>query len=635
MQPTRGSIQVSMKEESDALRGFLVRLEPMNYALRAALTHSVKGLRDLRVVGQALDCVANDHNARLIQEVAQAHEYSIEFKDPTTELVFTKCLMQGISRHLAAEAYAGWRAGLIDDKMADVESPTGQFELAPYQRAAVAISRMAKDYALFMEQGTGKTPVVVSRVNTDARELKENRMLRVLVLCPKQLRTNWKNEFANFSTLPGKVTVFRDSMVKRVRAIIGAMTQENGERFTVVIASFGLMVQSWDSVLKHVPWDLVVIDESQGIKAPGAQRTKVAMHVRDRSTARMVLTGTPIINGVMDLYSQLEFLGEGTSNYRSAHAYKGRFHTIERQGGYAVATASAENIPEIKERLAQVSFQVRKEEVLKDLPPKQYDVLEVEMTERQQADYDALATQLALEIESALAKAELDNRRELVVNNAFVKLMKLAQITSGFLVLNEERDADGDVVHEHEVIFYPDNPKLEQLMEEVKALPQDEKMIVWSSWVPAIKQIAARFKADGIEHELFYGLTSEADRERAVHRFNNDPTCRFLIGNPAAGGAGLNLLGYDYASEPPTQGTDCTCQIYFAQSHKPAERWQSEDRPHRRGTRRPVRTRDLVVPDSIDEEIRIRVTQKKKHALEVQDLREILNSILEKLKERR
>lgn len=628
-----GKIRVAVKEEPDAVRALHVTLEPNHYGLLIKLKSSANGLRNCTVVGRTLDCIANDYNADLIEQLAKEFDYEVEFANDLAKMLYQRCSIQGLMRKRAAEMRATWQTGAIDDKMAAVESPEGQFALAPYQRAACAISRLSRDYALFMEQGTGKTPIVVSRVNTDAKALTENRMYRALILCPKQLRTNWANEFKNFSTVPGKVTVFRDSLVKRLRALVQALTPENDEKFTVVIASFGLMVESWDEVLKHVPWDLAVIDESQNIKAHGAKRTKMCMRVRERAAARMILSGTPIVNSVMDLYSQLEFLGEGMSNYRSMHAFRARFSQVERRGNTTVNVPMLDNIPEIKQRLAEVSFQVRKEDVLKDLPPKQYDIIEADMTERQWTDYEALATRLALEIEAELDATD-ENKREMVVNNAFVKLMKLAQITSGFLILNEERDEDGTIVHERETIFYPDNPKLKELMEEVRALPQDEKMIVWSCWVPAIQQIHGAMAAEGIDHVLFYGQTSEKDREAAVWRFNHDPACRYLVGNQAAGGAGLNLLGYDYDVSPPTQVTDCTTQIYYAMSHKPAERWQSEDRPHRRGTRRPVKTRDLVVPCSIDEEIRVKVTQKKKSALEIQDLREILSNIIERMRDR-
>jgi hypothetical protein len=163
----------------------------------------------------------------------------------------------------------------------------------------------------------------------------------------------------------------------------------------------------------------------------------------------------------------------------------------------------------------------------------------------------------------------------------------------------------------------------------------------------------------------------------AVWKFNCDPNCTVFIGNPAAGGTGLNLLGYDtklYKPEPVMEGvnqiaaivmdndwmsynemdcrweedpngincfdsyekhyvktalppTYCDHVIYYAQNWSYPHRAQSEDRAHRRGTTTHVRYTDLVVPGSIDEEIRVRVVEKKVSATKIQDVRSVLQRI--------
>ncbi len=213
------------------------------------------------------------------------------------------------------------------------------------------------------------------------------------------------------------------------------------------------------------------------------------------------------------------------------------------------------------------------------------------------------------------------------MQNVLTKLLRLAQITSGFVKWDAVHEVDGTVLHAAEIEQFTPNPKIDALVEAVREMPQDEKMIVWCCFVNDIKAISKRFEEEGIEHVLYYGATKEADREASVSAFNGRRSCRVFVGNAAAGGTGLNLLGYPPGREDEYE-TDATETIYYSQNWSPTQRWQSGDRNHRRGTRRQVRERDLCVPGTIDEEIRTRVMQKRTVAMAVSDIREILKNVL-------
>lgn len=573
----------------------------------------------------SLSCTVNDLNALVIHDAANGE---LEFVDDTAKAYFEKELALGLALNETAKKHAAWELNktVPDGTLCENED----LPLADYQRVACHLSRSVPGFAYFMEQGTGKTPPVVVRICTDAQELKEDRMYRVIVVCPKNVRLNWKNEIERFASCPGKVVVLRDGPVKRIRALAQAMSRENDEKFTVVIVSYGLLVQSWDTVLKYIPFDLAVCDETHNFKAPKAGRTEAVLALRDNATKRMALTGTPVVNSALDLYTQLEFLEKGLSGFKSFNAFKNKFGVYAKShDGTRDVLQGVQNLPVIKERLAQVSFRVTKDQVLKDLPEKQYDIVEVEMGTKQAEDYAQLSTQLALEIEEMLDKAE-ESKRSLIMNNALVKMMKLAQITSGFLYLSAERGPDGEVIHEKDIYFYRDNPKLDALEEEIRQMGPNDKWIIWSCWRPDMQMIAARFSKMGLNFVEFHGGTKDLDREESVRRYNYDPSCKLFLGNPEAGSAGLNLLGYDYDGSPPQLLTNTTRMIHYANSYKPVQRWQSDDRGHRRGTRCPVRISDLVVPNTIDEDIRVRVLNKKKSALDVQDLREILKKVRER-----
>ena len=498
------------------------------------------------------------------------------------------------------------------------------FPLNPYQIVGLHCSAKNIGYGLFMEQGTGKTPIVIARVCNEA--IKTSHVYKALIVCPKGVRMNWEAEFKRFSTCEGRVTVLRGGIMERARQVIDACIGVKDLNYSVVVCSYETMSNTW-SFLKAINWDLAVLDESHYIKSVKTKRYKAAMLLRDRSKKRMILTGTPITNHMLDLYSQLEFLQKGGSGFSSFRAFKAFYGIYQASKSGIKALVGFENVPFIQERLARQSFIITRKEALPNLPKMVYDVHEVEMTKIQQTYYDDLSKQLALEIEDDLDKAE---NKQLVVNNVLVKLLRLAQITSGFITWDGKASADGLSLSPKTIERLDPNPKLDGLMELLKGKGPDQKTIIWACWRQDIKSIRARLLLEGCKPVVFYGATSDKDRKIAEDRFNEDPTCMDFIGNPAAGGTGINLLGYDYKSTPSVLTTNCDHEIYYSQNWSSVLRAQSEARPYRRGTRVQVRVTDLCVPKTIDEEIRARVMNKRITAYEIADVRKILANILEK-----
>jgi len=452
----------------------------------------------------------------------------------------------------------------------------------------------------------------------------ENRMYRAIVVCPKNVRANWKNEFEAFGTRPGVVTVLRGGDMERTKLLIDTFAAKDCD-YAVVVCSYETMVRSW-KVLKHINWDLAVLDEGHYIKSPYTQRTKQAWQLRDNSSARMVLTGTPIANTPLDLFAQFEFLGKGWSGFSSWDNFRKFYGVYEANGQTGrEMLVGMQNLPFMQERLARMSYIIRKEEALPNLPDKVYDVYEVDMTSEQREIYEQVRDQLAVEIENEL---DASDNKQLTINNVLTKLLRLAQITAGFVKWDAIADPDtGDVLRPSMIDRFDPSPKIEACLELIKEKGPLEKTMIWTCWVQNIKSLSAALTLAGIKHVTFYGGTSDAEREEAERLFNEDPECKVFIGNPAAGGTGLNLLGYP-PKRPDDAQTNCTHIIYFSQGWSSIHRSQSEDRAHRRGTRVPVRITDLCVPGTIDEEIRTRVLKKRMIAYAVSDVKEILRNVL-------
>ena len=204
-------------------------------------------------------------------------------------------------------------------------------------------------------------------------------------------------------------------------------------------------------------------------------------------------------------------------------------------------------------------------------------------------------------------------------------MLRLAQITSGFVGIPEVIEENGICVQSKKVNRFDPNPKIEAIVEILKEKEDNQKTLIWTNWVQNIKTLKARLDYEKIKSVTYYGDTSDRDRQEAVCRFNEDPETKVLIGNPRAGGVGLNLLGYKIGTEATTW---CDHVIYFSQNWSAVDRSQSEDRPHRRGTKTHVRYTDLVVPATIDEEIRCRVMDKRISALRIQDVRAVIARLM-------
>jgi SNF2 family DNA or RNA helicase len=561
---------------------------------------------------------------------------------PESQLVFegeARTVYDFLLLRFMQQTISSQQRAIYDLNGSEPELPDDWFDhsekpLAPYQRVGSLTTIGLDGSGLFMEQGTGKTPTQISRIMYEAAQMRRrdpNSMMRVLIVAPKNVRRNWRNEVYAFATLPGKVTILKGTQLDRVKLLVEAMQPDPECLYSIVICSYEAVDRSWDAIEvvgENGGWDLGVLDESHFVKNPYCKRQQTFFKLRDLCRMRSCMTGTPVTNTLLDLYGQFEFMGEGLSGFQSWKKFRSFYAKYERDAitgrdefmGY-------KNLPFLQERLARLSFMISKKKALPDLPPKNYDTLEVSMTRLQAKYYKDLCKQLALEIGEDLDSPDV---KKININCILTKLLRLAQITSGFVSWDANVDDEGEVLAPKRIEFLPENPKLEALMEIIKTSSPKSKLQVWTCFRPDIQQISARLTKEGVKHVVFYGSTSDKVREQAEHDFNNDPDTKVFVGNPAAGGVGLNLRGYN-PDAPVDHGMNCDHVIYLAQNWSMVGRAQSEDRAHRRGTRVPVQYTTVFVPDSIDEEIFNRVNEKIQAAMSIQDVKNIMKRVLETL----
>jgi len=562
----------------------------------------------------------------------------IIFRSQDSKNLYYFVLKRFLSQTIRSEDQARFKLEGILPEMPRTFTDHEELKLSPYQKACVSISYRQGGYAFFMDPGTGKTAPSIARVCAEAKEIRKvgKRMMRVLIIGPNQVRSNWANEFKRFATIPGRTTILKGGKVKRIQLLAHALRANDKVGFTAVIAgwdTFASEMKGEMPIFSRLHWDLIIYDESHYAKGPNTQRFKACAEMRDFSTSRLSLTGSPFDNSLMDLWAQQEALGEGMSGFISHSAsreFYGKYERSVRDGaGNSIRKlVGYENIPLFKERLSRMSFSLTKDEANLHLPDKVYDTWEVEMTPKQDELYRQLEAQLLIEIKSELESA---GNKTLQVEHILTKLMRLAEITSGYVKWDPIYDLDGgEVIRPGYREEFSPNPKSDAIVEIFKEDFANDplgKKIIWATFVQNIEAIHTRLQAEGYKGGKFYGATSEKERENVLYGINNDPSYQYLVAHPKAAGAGLNLLGYN-PEFPERTDTYVDHMIIISQSWSATERRQLEDRAHRRGTRNNVRITSLICPDTIDQEIDDRVLLKRKRALSLRDIGEILERVL-------
>lgn len=609
---------------------FAMRNGQRTYA--SSVTHKFAGRvperREIDHLENRWSFAATDFTALVMN--AHWRDEAIEFT-PEARVMYEFLLVRFFKQTLNSRAKAAYKLeGAIPELPRDfVDHP--QRPLMKFQRVALATQLFEQGANLWMEQGTGKTPVVISRINYESHALyqREKRMYRALIVVPKNMRMNWHNKIVDFAVRPGKVTVLRGGQLERIKLLVESFKSDSDSEYTVVICSYEAVTRSWEA-LRMVEWDFCCLDEAHMIKGHYTKRWTKMTELRELCKSRVGLTGTPIANSLFDAYTQLEWLGDGLSgfsNFKAFREYYGKWAEHENKTAIRQQLVGYKNLPVLQERIARLCFMITRKEAMPELPSKTYDVLEIEMTPMQRDYYIALQKQLMIEIQLDMEKS----KKQMTANHVLTKLLRLSQITAGYVKWDAQFDDEGNLLNGdglYEEIT--PNPKIEAVVELLKSKQPDEKTIIWTNWVAAIKMLSKRLAEEGIKHVTYWGGTSDDNRQIAQDTYNMDPEVKVFIGNPAAGGVGLDLWGYipEWAGTPRDHGCNTTQVIYFSQSWSMIHRGQSEDRAMRRGTRVPVQVTDVVMPGTIDVEIMERVLNKQVSAMQLQDVRDIMERVL-------
>jgi non-specific serine/threonine protein kinase len=454
------------------------------------------------------------------------------------------------------------------EKIEPRQMPSGFVgELYHYQKAGFDWLHFLHDYnfggCLADDMGLGKTMQALAfLLSLRGASGSTHAKAPDLIVAPRSVLFNWEREAAKFT--PGlKVSVHAD--VTRSKSIDAYADSD------LVLTTYGVMLRDI-SILRQCKFHYVVLDESQAIKNPLAQTARAARLLNTEH--RLALTGTPIENGVLELWSQFAFLNPGLlgtlDRFRSEFA-----SAIERQ--------QDDDSAQVLRKIVQPFLLRRtKDQVAPELPPRSDQALINEMEPAQQKLYNKIRDQYRAQLLGLLDEKSTNGQTQMKILEG---LLRLRQICNHPVLVDKS--------------YQGQSAKLNALIETMETLrAEGHKALVFSQFTQMLALVRKEMDDRGIPYVYLDGSTR--DREQRVDQFQNSPEIPFFLISLKAGGVGINLTAADYV-------------LHIDPWWNPAVEQQATDRAHRIGQTKPVFVYRFITKNSVEE--RILLLQDRKRAI--------------------
>lgn len=439
------------------------------------------------------------------------------------------------------------------------------------------------------EMGCGKT---LTTIAVAGALYNLGKIDRVLVVAPTSVCNVWPHDLNQFATFPWEARVLLGDKKKRLKAL---NELENWPFKALRIAVINYESTHRDGIFEALAAykpDLIVCDESQRIKNPSAAQSKALHKLGDAAPFRMILSGTPVQNNAVDLYSQYRFLDPAVYG-ANFYAFKNRYCIMGGYGQHQIV--GYRNMDELVEKEHSVAYRVTKEECL-DLPQQTFINRYVQFTDAEQAIYEQLRKSSFLELETG------ENVTATTILTMYLRLM---QLTGGFLTADESTRPK-----------QVNTAKLDALADIVDDYVVDagKKLVIFARFRAEIAAIENLLRLRKIQYGSIYGDVPMEERGKIVEDFQTNPDTKVFVAQIQTAGLGITLHAASTA-------------VFYSYDYNYANYAQALARIHRIGQHLPVTYIHLVVDGSIDEKILAALENKEDMAKTVVDSwREVLTA---------
>jgi len=464
----------------------------------------------------------------------------------------------------------------------------------PYQMDALNKSWPHDSFALFMQMRTGKTFVTINLMAARAQDGQLNAML---VVCPTSAKPVWDMEMEKHCPLPYSLHMIQAGGKKAALKFI----DEECDGIKVMVVGVEALSQgsAYDIAFKFTAKykTLVACDESTTIKTPKKTRTDNACNLADIGHSRVILNGTPVTQGVQDLWSQYRFLNWMIIKQKSYYNYMHRYCIMGGFEGRKVV--GYDNLKELMDRIGPYTYQISTAEAI-GLPDR---VSETLMVEPSPAQKKAL-----VDLGDPMMVTDLDGDT-LDVETVLERMIRYQQIVGGHFPFDKD---DG----QHGIKAFPGkNPKMEEMMAMIENFPENEKVIIWARFTPELDMILDKLHTEyGLKSCAWYrGGMTDSERRNSLEQFRDNPACRFFVANQMSGGRAIDLA-------------TASVHIYYSNTFSLDDRLQSEMRTNSSNQKaKSILYVDIVMNHKIDINIAGALANKK----------EVADYVEAELKERR
>ena len=398
--------------------------------------------------------------------------------------------------------------------------------------------------------GLGKTLQTIMFIK---QRLKADLNRNFLIVCPTSLIYNWESEFKKYA--PNiKVKVIADLRKKREKVF------DELQNYEVFITSYGLLREDIEKY-KNIEYDTFIIDEAQTIKNVNALITKAVKQIN--ASTRIALTGTPIENSILELYSIFDFVMPGF--FGTVNNFQKKYNGILKDV----------NDPIKQEFLSLINpfiLRRKKKDVIKELPDKIENNILVDLCDEQKKLYLSEVKKITQDIKNNMRNNTF-SKNKLVILQELTRLRQLCIAPS--LCIND---------------YNGKNSKIDTAIELIEnAISEGHKILIFSQFTSALTILKKELIKLKINYYYLDGSTKSTERIKMVNEFNENNISVFLI-SLKAGGNGLNLTGADIV-------------IHLDPWWNPAVEDQATDRAHRIGQKNVVQVMKLIAKGTIEEKI--------------------------------
>lgn len=439
------------------------------------------------------------------------------------------------------------------------------------------------------EMGCGKT---LTTIAVAGALYNLGKIDRVLVVAPTSVCSVWPHDLNQFATFPWEARVLLGDKKKRLKAL-NELKNWPFKALRIAVINYESTHRDgiFEALAAYRP-DLIVCDESQRIKNPSAAQSKALHKLGDAAPFRMILSGTPVQNNAVDLYSQYRFLDPAVYG-ANFYAFKNRYCIMGGYGQHQIV--GYRNMDELVEKEHSVAYRVTKEECL-DLPQQTFINRYVQFTDAEQAIYEQLRKSSFLELETG------ENVTATTILTMYLRLM---QLTGGFLTADESTRPK-----------QVNTAKLDALADIVDDYVVDagKKLVIFARFRAEIAAIENLLRLRKIQYGSIYGDVPMEERGKIVEDFQTNPDTKVFVAQIQTAGLGITLHAASTA-------------VFYSYDYNYANYAQALARIHRIGQRLPVTYIHLVVDGSIDEKILAALENKEDMAKTVVDSwREVLTA---------